>query len=80
MNLLSGPPLKNLRKGWALLPFVGNRAHYWIEDTEIPLAKLDERGRIRYYQSKCRLLGVTRPTVPALEPGNWPRCKRCEGR
>lgn len=77
-NLLSVGPLENLKRGWALLPFVGKRAHYWVEDTKTMPSTIGKAGRVRYYRSFCGVLGVTNHSVPALGVGNFPRCKTCQ--
>lgn len=75
--MMSGGPITSLSKGWAILPFIGQRAHYWIEDKETMPPKIGETGRVRYYTSRCGLAGVTNDSVPALEPGDWVKCKNC---
>ena len=66
--MISGSPIE-LENGWALMPFVGNRAHYW---------ELDHKGEnTSYYISLCGVDAVTRKEAGPLEPGNWPLCKRC---
>lgn len=75
--MISGGPIWNLKKGWALLPFVGKRAHYWIEDTTTMVPNISEVGRTRYYNSLCGVVGVVNHKVPALDHGSWPRCARC---
>ena len=69
--------IEHLTKGWALLPFQGKRAHFWEEDTTTLPPKIRDGGRVRYYTALCGIVGVTDKQVPALNPGNWPRCKRC---
>jgi hypothetical protein len=27
---ISGGPIEGFREGWAILPFVGNKPHYWL--------------------------------------------------
>lgn len=49
-GLLSGGPIEHLKRGWALMPFVGTRAHFWIEDKETMPPKIREGGRVRYYR------------------------------
>lgn len=61
-----------------MFPFQGRRAHYWTEDTTTMPPTIDKGGRTRYYTSKCGIVGITTDRVPALEPGNHPKCKRCK--
>ncbi len=57
-------------KGWGLLPFRGNKAHYYQRGTESA-----EGGRFVY--STCGLSGAETHQIPVLIPGNFPRCQRC---
>lgn len=77
MALMSDGPIEHLKQGWALMPFVGERAHYWIEDKKTMPPKIRDGGRVRYYTSRCGLSAVTIQKVPALGAGNWPKCRRC---
>lgn len=74
---LSGGPLDSLKRGWALMPFVGKRAHYWIEDIETMPPTIGKAGRVRYYRSLCGATAVTNYRVPALAHGSWPKCGNC---
>lgn len=69
--------IEHLRKGWAILPFRGERGHFWAEDTKTMEPTIAEGGRVRYYTSACGLVGLTRPRAPALGVGSWPKCARC---
>lgn len=73
-NRMSGGPIEPFPEGWALIPFVGERAHYWRETVPGMCGGV----RVRNYRSMCGLKGETARHSPALEPGNWPKCKRCE--
>ena len=77
-TLLSGGPIEHLESGWALMPFVGSCAHHWTEDKKTMLPQVRDGGRVRYYTSRCGLLAVTDKKAPALAPGCWPKCRRCE--
>lgn len=57
-------------KGWGLLPFRGNKAHYFQRGAES-----GEGGRFVY--STCGLRGAETHQIPVLVPGNFPRCQRC---
>ena len=74
MGELSGGPIK-LSRGWALIPFIGSKAHFWVEQEVEPY--IDKNGRVRFYTSLCGIEATTDDKVPALEPGNWKKCKRC---
>lgn len=79
--MISGGPIQHLTKGWAVIPFVGKRAHWWIEDTETMADTAPEGpAPVRYYQAACKVLAVTNAKIPALDPGDIPRCKRCQRR
>lgn len=75
--VLSDGPINHLESGWALMPFVGERAHYWVEDKKTMSPQIRDGGRVRYYTSRCGLVSVTDKKVPALSIGNWPKCRRC---
>lgn len=74
MGYLTGGPI-NLKKGWAVVPFQTNKAHFMEEDTVD--AYIDKGGRVRFYRTLCGMEVTTDDKRPALEPGNWPKCKRC---
>lgn len=74
---LSGGPIDILKQGWALMPFVGKRAHFWIEDTDTMPPTIGEAGRVRYYRALCGVLAVTNGKVPALAHGSWQKCGNC---
>lgn len=59
------------------MPFVGKRAHYWIEDTKTMPPTIGEAGRVRYYQALCGATAVTNLRVPALAQGSWQKCENC---
>lgn len=72
-------PIEHLQEGWALIPFHGERAHHWKEfvPQASVLPKIAQGGRVRYYDAACGMHGVTTGRVPAIDPGNWPRCANC---
>lgn len=74
---ISAGPIEHMEKGWAVMPFVGGKAHYWVEDKDTMPPKIRYGERVRYYKSHCGISAVTNNKVPALQPGSWPRCKRC---
>lgn len=65
--LFSGGQIEHLESGWALMSFIGQKAHYWVED--LTTMKPIVRGGVpvRYYTSTCGLSAVTDKEVPALE-------------
>lgn len=74
----SGGPIDDFGEGWACFMFVGQKAHYWIDDSDafrsaFPDAPAERRG----YVTLCGVVGITTPRVPPLHPGNYPLCKRC---
>ena len=70
-NLLTGGPIHDLEEGWAVMPFGRETAHYWQKGADLGEGATG-------YMSLCGVKGVTLPKAPALEPGNFPRCKRCQ--
>lgn len=71
---ITGGPI-DLAEGWAKIPFTGERAHFWVDDK---IDAIGPRGRTKFYTSLCGRDATTDPKLPALDPGNWPKCKRCE--
>lgn len=71
--------IEHLRCGWAIIPFVGTRPHYWIEE-ECEVPYIDAGGIVRFYRSRCGMEATTDSKRPAIIPGNFPLCKRCAGR
>lgn len=66
--MINGPT--NL-PGWAVLPFVGDRSHYWL------LPRNPVGGEYTPVESMCGLQrGVTK-AVPALGDRGSERCKNC---
>ncbi|MBV7482506.1 hypothetical protein [Bordetella sp. BOR01] len=57
-------------QGWGLLPFRGDKVHYFHRG-----ALTAEGGRFAY--STCGMRGAETVQVPLLVPGNFPRCRRC---
>lgn len=71
---MSGGPIRGFRKGWALIPFHGEKAHYW----KAIKIKASGHGDLIEYRSACGTTADAREGVTdALEPGTWPRCSRC---
>ena len=56
--------------GWAVHPFTGEKAHYWVLDF------LSQN-----YETHLSLCGLERDTnksVSLLNPGNFDKCKKCQ--
>ena len=70
-------PIEHLQDDWAIIPFIGEKAHYWEEIKPKGMTDIDESGRKRYYRSLCGTFGTTDSKRPAIDPGNWPKCKTC---
>lgn len=75
----SGGPIESLLDGWALIPFVGMRGHYWREITAgLRRRQLVTDPDVRVYRSLCGVTGSTTSRVGAMNVGNWPLCKHCQ--
>ena len=77
-TLISGGPIAHFAGAWAKFPFVGSRAHYWHETTGYWNTQMLLPEGLRAFDAACGVLGTTTEQAPALEMGNWPKCKRCE--
>lgn len=74
----SGGPIEGFTGGWAKLCFIGEKPHYWQENTDrvrkhVPGMSAD----MRTYISLCGVSGYSTPKAPPLGAGNYPVCKRC---
>lgn len=67
--------IANYRGGWAIIPFV-RKPHYWVE-VVLSVGIITKRGRLRAWRSLCGAQSQTNDAVPALDPDDVPRCKRC---
>jgi len=65
------------KQGWGKAPFHGMKAHYF---TEVSSDAIGTHGRHRFWVAACGAEAVTHDKAPMFEPGNWPRCKRCEAK
>lgn len=76
--IFSGGPIKRFRGGWALIPFA-ERCHLWrrMDHQNELRARLKAPAGITFYKAACGHCEATTPRLPALEPGNVPKCKRC---
>ncbi|HBA33309.1 MAG TPA: hypothetical protein DCZ12_04150 [Gammaproteobacteria bacterium] len=76
-NIISGGPLTG-KAAWALIPFIGDRAHYWRAVPDSRVAFIHAGERVQVWKSLCGQSATTYKGVGLLDPGNWPRCLRCE--
>lgn len=76
-GLLAVGQIDNLVKGWAIIPFKGEKVHYYVEENTDEMPYIDRYGRVRFYTSLCGLEAQTDSQRPAIVLGNFPKCKRC---
>lgn len=74
---LTDGPIQNFTKGWAIIPFRGSKAHYWIQEYPDTPFFDDDGHEVRLFRSECGLEDAATIQCPALGPGNFPQCKRC---
>lgn len=75
----SGGQIENLADGWALIPFVGLRGHYWHEITAgLRRKHLIVDDDLRVYRSLCGVTGSASSHAKPMNVGNWPLCKHCQ--
>lgn len=68
---------EDFTEGWALIPFKGEKVHFW-KAVKIDVPRIYKGGRVSFYRSKCGLVAKTGKGVHPLNPGNFPKCKRCK--
>ena len=79
--IMSGSPIDGFSGGVAVIPFAGEKAHYWVEVSDEAPPMIGKRGRYRFWDSACgKITGMTNDAVHALERGNFPVCKICQKR
>lgn len=73
---ISGGPAGQVKEGWLRTVFPhGSKTHYFtLQDSSY----INEHGRWHYWTASCGREAFTCARQPMLNPGNWPRCKRCE--
>lgn len=71
----AGPPIVGFAGGWAVLPFVGRRSHFW--DEVKGFSGIGRHGRVRAWEARCNAVGTTSEAAEALHEATTPRCKRC---
>lgn len=73
---ISGVPAVDVKQGWLRTVFPhGAKTHYFtLQDSSY----INEHGRWYYWIASCGHEAFTCAKQPMLNPGNWPRCKRCE--
>lgn len=75
----SGGPIEDFSDGWALIPFVGERGHYWREITRgLRKQGIVTDDDVRVYRSLCGVTGRTTSRARAMNVGNWAVCKHCQ--
>jgi hypothetical protein len=75
----SGRPIEDFADGWALIPFVGERGHYWREITRgLRRQGIVTDDDVRVYRSLCGVTGSTTSRARAMNVGNWAECKHCQ--
>lgn len=80
----SGGPIDDFTGGWARIPFVGMKGHYWNDQTDTIRALIAKDGGeppaadARLFVSLCNVFGRTDSRVPPLHVGTIGLCKRCQ--
>ena len=69
--VFSGGPIRAFEKGWAILPFVGEKVHYWVG-----CAKKD--GEYQGYYSRCGIVRPRNPRASMLHGGGFEKDHRCK--
>lgn len=72
----SGGPIRAFVNGWAIIPFGGDRVHYF-EQWNPRVPAIFEGERVKYYRALCGIEKATYKGVPALAGGGFDRCERC---
>ena len=74
----AGGPIANFTGGWALIPFVGRKPHFWTECTESARKVIPDMPEdARAWRALCGPIGMTHSRVPPLGAGDFGMCKRC---
>lgn len=68
--ILSGPAQTDFREGWAKMPFVGKRSHFWRLHTSSP--------NYTVHESLCKQVAATTLQAPAFGVGNTKLCVHCQ--
>lgn len=73
VGFISGGRIENHDQGWGLVSYSASmeKAHYWFADGQTHC------GQAKYFVSECGVISHTTDGFPMLEPGNFPKCKRC---
>jgi len=74
-----GPPIRPFRGGWAIVPFKGEKAHYWESrrDPEYGTDAIVKGVHYQFWVSRCGIEAATSSEVAAQERGDVPQCKNC---
>lgn len=74
----SGGLVTDFAGGWALIPFIGEKPHYWENRDDIAReVGMDMSGDRQVWKSLCGVWGSTHAKVPPLGAGDFGMCKRC---
>lgn len=79
-NIIGGPahPFDTFKAGWAH-GFPGtDKCHYYREINTDAVPLISRHGRVRVYESICHHRSFATRAAGMFEPGNWPRCTKCQ--
>lgn len=79
-GLMSDGPIKPFTGGWAKLPFVGSRVHFWEDTTNYWRSQRQLPEDFQALDALCGVVGEATDRAPALGAGNWPKCKKCQAK
>lgn len=71
--ITGGPVGDDFREGWACHPYLSWKAHFFSIN-----GFFSSRSFTRYVTAKCGFERPVNNVFPLLEPGDFPKCKRCE--
>lgn len=78
---ISGGPIEQFREGWAILPFVGDKPHFWrrVQLSNRYIAECGARGELATAQQLHDRGMPHAQSIKPLEPGVFmeDRCKLC---
>lgn len=72
---ISGGPAENVDSGWLRPIFHRGKTHFYRRQSS---SYINEHGRWYYWIASCGHEAFSCARQPMLNPGNWPRCKKCE--
>lgn len=72
------PDAAAFAKGWAKIPFVGEKPHWYVDVSAVGRTAYPEApADTRWFESLCGVVAVTNDRLGVMTPGNYPLCKRC---